>query len=346
MTLISRTAALLVAVLITGPAAFAAEPSLENLYAAAKTEQPITWYQVPLSQSAGERVVGAFMEKYPGLKVQTQRSPAQTFFQKVTQEIQSGVDGADVFTSSVTNHLSTLKEKGHLLQYAPRSLQSMLEVRGVKGIDPDSYYHGTIVYPVTLVFNTTRLSAAEAPTSLAELVDPKWSGKVAVPNPGTSGTFGILTVQLAKQYGFDYFSKLAANKAMVVRSLPDVVSTVQTGERPVGIAPASIALEAKNRGQPIDVVYQSDGVLPAISVTGILKKTKSPNAAKLFMEFLHSPDMSRVVVSEFNESLHAEVPPAAGSKTLASVKTALPSDEEVTKMLPPVVRAWREAFGM
>jgi iron(III) transport system substrate-binding protein len=293
-----------------------------------------------------QRLAADFAKKYPGLQVFAQRSPAQTFYQKVVQEIQAGTPGADVFTSSVTGHLSGLKSQGQLLAYTPRSVSTMIDLPGVKGVDPDGFYHGTFVYAVTLVYNTNRLKSEQAPQTLAELIEPKWAGKIAVPNPGTSGTFGVLTVQLAKTYGMSYFDKLADNKTMVVRSLPDVVATVQAGEALAGIAPASIALEAKGRGQPIDVIYQSDGVLPAISVTGILKKTKSPNAAKLFMEYLHSADTSRIVASDFNESLHPDVPPAPGLKTLASVKTVLPSDAEVEQMLPKVVRAWRNAFGM
>jgi iron(III) transport system substrate-binding protein len=332
--------------MVSAASTLAAEPSIDELYTAAKVEPPLNWYEVPLSATVAERLAAGFSEKYPGLKVVAQRSPAQTFFQKVEQEVQSGTPGADVFTSSITAHLATLKAQGQLLRYTPRSEATMIDLPGVKGIDPDGYYHGTFVYAVTLVYNTKQLTAADAPHALGELIEPKWAGKVAVPNPGTSGTFGVLTVQLAKTYGIGYFEKLADNKAMVVRSLPDVVATVQAGEAPVGIAPASIALEAKARGEPIDVIYQTDGVLPAISVTGIIKKTKSPNAAKLFMEYLHSADTSRIVASDFNETLHASVPPPAGLKTLASVKTALPSDQEVDETLPKVVRAWRDAFGM
>lgn len=332
--------------LIVATPSAAQDASEAQLYAAAKLEPSLNWYQVPLSQGTGERVAAAFSNKYPGLQVLAQRAPAQTFFQKVTQEIQAGVPGADVFTSSVTGHLAALKQQGQLLQYTPKSVATMLDVPGIKGVDPDGYYFGTILYLVTLVYNTRSLAAADAPHTLADLADPKWSGKVALPNPGTSGTFGILTVQMAKTYGFDFFSKLAANRAIVVRSLPDVIATVQSGEAPIGVAPASMALDGKAHGQPIDVIYQSDGVMPAISVTGILKKTRSPNTAKLFMEFLHSSDMSRVVAAEYNEPLHADVAPAPGAEPLASVKIVLPSDAEVDAMLPKVVHAWRDAFGM
>lgn len=343
-TIVSCLAAAAIAVSVATPAF--ADADIDKLYEAAKKEEPINWYEVPMAAEVGERVAAAFMKKYPGVQVTAQRAPAQTFFQKVNQEIQANVPGADVFTSSVTNHLIDLKARDLLLKYEPKSAATMLDIPGVKGMDPDGYYHGTIVYPMTILINTKQLSVADAPKSLKDILDKIWDGKVAVANPSTSGTWGTMVVAIAQIYGMEYIDKLAENHATVVRSLPDVVNSVKSGEHWIGIGPASFGLDGKAKGQPLDVIYQTDGVMPAISPTGILKKTKSPNASKLFVEFLHSADMSVQAAESYNESLHASVPPAPGGKSLADVKVILPTDAEVADMLPKVQKEWKKAFGL
>jgi iron(III) transport system substrate-binding protein len=340
---------LLAAGMVLGPLvhASAEQASLDALYAAAKNEPALTWYQVPLSQVAGERIVAAFARKYPGLTVQTQRSPAQTHFQKISQEIAANAPGGDIFTSSVVGHLAKLKSDGQLLQYVPQSVATMTDkLPGVKNIDPDGYYHTTLVDHVSIVFNTAQLRREVGPDSYKALLDANWKGKAAVPNPAASGTFGALAISLSDTYGPTYFSELAKNEAMVVRSLPDAINAVKSGERMVGIGPAPFALAAKQQGQPIDVIYPTEGVLVSLCPSGILKKTKSPNAAKLFMEFLHSAETSEIVATEFNEPLHDSVQMPKGVVRLTDLKIIVIAPEETDRKLKAVLDSWRSAFGM
>ena len=332
---------------LAGGEARAADASLDALYAAAKGEKPLTWYQVPLPQAVGEEIATAFAQQYPGLVVQTQRNPAQTLFEKIGQEIKADAPGADLFTSSVVNHLATLKQQGKLLRFTPNAAATLTDaIPGVKGIDPDGYYYSTVIDDVGIVYNTKLLKAGDGPKSYQDLLNPAWRGKFAVPNPAASGTFGALTVSLHKTYGKAYFDALAKNDAMVVRSLPDALAVVQSGERMLAITTLPFALAAKQRGQPVDVIYPTDGILISICPTGILSKTHSPNSAKLFMEFLLSRKVSEIVARAFNEPLHDGVAVPEGMKHLSTLKVILPTEAEMASTLPVVIEEWRDAFGM
>jgi iron(III) transport system substrate-binding protein len=66
----------------------------------------------------------------------------------------------------------------------------------------------------------------------------------------------------------------------------DGITAIVSGERLVTPALASSALNSKNQGQPINLIYPADGAVLVIQPSAILKNAPHPNAAKLLMEFL------------------------------------------------------------
>ena len=51
-----------------------------------------------------------------------------------------------------------------------------------------------------IAYNSDKLSAEEAPKSWKDLTDPKWQGKIAMPNPMLSGTAFVAVAALADKY--------------------------------------------------------------------------------------------------------------------------------------------------
>ena len=108
-------------------------------------------------------------------------------------------------------------------------------------------------------------------------------------HPGFSGFVGTWVVQMNKMFGWDYFEQLAALKPLVGRSIIDTVTAVASGERILGASPTALVMRDAASGNPLAPGFPDDGSVLMISGGAILKNTKSPNAAKLFMEFLYSP---------------------------------------------------------
>ena len=67
-------------------------------------------------------------------------------------------------------------------------------------------------------YNTKLVKAEEAPKSFADLLDPKWTGKLVKAHPGYSGTVMTATHQMARDLGWSYFEKLAKQRVMQVQS--------------------------------------------------------------------------------------------------------------------------------
>ena len=74
-------------------------------------------------------------------------------------------------------------------------------------------------------------------------------------------------------------------------------------------------------------------------------EAENPNAAKLLMEFLLSPEHSKVAVEYYGLSLHESVKGAEGMKSAGEVKTIRPSIEEIAEGIPEVIEDWRDTFG-
>jgi iron(III) transport system substrate-binding protein len=100
------------------------------------------------------------------------------------------------------------------------------------------------------------------------------------------------------------------------------------------------------KGNPLGVSYPTDGAVAVVGPSGVIKGSKSPNAGKLFIEFLLSAEGVKVIAENYEQSLRPDVPPPAGAKALSEVKTVSPTAEDITKELPVVREKWKETFGL
>ena len=100
-------------------------------------------------------------------------------------------------------------------------------------------------------------SARTRPRSYADLLDPKWQGKIVKAHPGYSGAILTATFVLARDLGWSYFEKLAQQKVMQVQSAADPPKKILLGERAVMADGNDYNLVLlKDQGQPVEVVYR------------------------------------------------------------------------------------------
>jgi iron(III) transport system substrate-binding protein len=272
------------------------------------------------------------------------RTTAQVAFQRLTQDLKSGVAECDVFSSTDIGHFVRLKPQGVFLKWTPPNAANVIE--RFKGLDPDGTYFTTSAGLVLLTYNKEKVKEADAPKKWTDLLDPKWKDQVSVGHPGYSGYVGTWVVLMRKLYGWDFFEKLAKNNPQIGRSINDTVTMLNSGERSVAAGPDGATLESAHRGNPLAVNYPTDGALLMISPSAVMKNSKRPNAAKLLMNFLMSKEAMQVIVDNFGDSIVAGVGPAPGGKPLDQVKTIRPTNEEITKGIPEVIKQWRETFGV
>ncbi len=337
-------AALAVSSLPTTRAMGQIAPDAEKaLYEAAKKEGSLIYYTAHYSAEVAEAFARGFTEKYPGVVCKVVRTTAQVAYQRLTQELKAGGTQCDVFASTDIGHFLELKSKSQLDKFTPANASTLLPA--LQNVDKDGFFHATAVGVVAITYNTQRVKPDEAPKKWTDLVDPKWKNQVSVGHPAYSGTVGVWVWQMMALYGWDYFEKLKANNPQIGRSINDTLTMLRSGERIVAASSANTALDAKVKGDPIEIVYPTDGTVVFVSPSAIPKGAKSPNAARLFLEFMTSPQASQIAVNNFVESRHADVAPKIG-KPLGSVKTLLPTAEQLHKGIPDVKERWRDTFGV
>ena len=250
-----------------------------ELVEAARKEAKVTWYTSVNLQYA-EKVAKAFEGKYPGIVVRVERSGAERNFQRIGQEQASKIYACDVVNSSDAAHLIVWKRHSLLAPYVPEDVARDFP-EGHK--DPDGMFCSWRVTLSPLGYSPKLVKAEEAPKSYADLLDPKWLGKIVKAHPGYSGTILTATQQLSRDLGWAWFEKLAKQKVLQVQSAADPPKKVSLGERAIMADCTEYStIELKDRGELVELVYASEGTPLIVGPSGVMASAPNPNAARLF----------------------------------------------------------------
>src|SRR5262245_29025378 len=107
-----------------GPALAAAPTPYQvtpALVAAAQKEGTVVYYTSTDVQVA-EKLAAAFQAKYPGVKVQVERSGSERVFQRIGQEYSTGIHNADVIETSDASNFIVFKQQGWLTATVPEDV--------------------------------------------------------------------------------------------------------------------------------------------------------------------------------------------------------------------------------
>jgi iron(III) transport system substrate-binding protein len=301
----------------------APSPVTPALVEAAVREGHVAWYTA-IDLAVAERLATAFETKYPGIVVDLQRSGAERNFARIGQEHAAGLHIADVIDSSDAAHFIVWKRQGWLAPYVPEDVARHLPA-GLR--DPDGMFATWRVTLSVMGYNTKLVKPDEAPKSFADLLDPKWAGKIVKAHPGYSGTILTATFEMVRALGWPYFERLAKQRVLQVQSAVDPPKKLAAGERPI-MADGSEAslLFQQAAGQPVAPIYPTEGTPLVSSPSGVLADAPHPNAARLFDSFLFSREGQQLIVdiSGFR-AVHPEVTDKAGRRPLSEIKL-LPDD--------------------
>ncbi len=326
--------------------AFAQMPPWERqLYDAAKKEKEFTVYTAHYNTEEAAILCAAFEKKYAGIKCNFVRTTAQVAYQRLQQDLQANVAVASVFSSTDVSHYPELKKRGLLLQYRPNNVDRMVESLKQYN-DKDNYYSVTAAALMVICFNSSMVTEKDAPKNWPDLLDPKWKGKVSIGHPAYSGYVGTWVVLMRKLYGWQYFEKLEKNQPQIGRSVNDTVTMLNSKERAVAAGPEATTLLSRDKGNPLGVIYPTDGALLMVSPSAVPKNAPAPNAGKLYIEFLLDKEAAEAQVKTHSLPVIKGIKPAVGAKPLEEIKVVRPSEEEITTGIPEVKEQFRNTFGV
>jgi iron(III) transport system substrate-binding protein len=310
---------------------------------AAREEGTLTWYVAQMSGEVAEAMGKRFTARYPGVQVVAIRTTGQVAYERLTQELKNKTPQCDVFSSTDIAHYPALKARGALAHYEPVNAAALAPP--FHGLGEDGYYYPAIASLQGMIYRNDKVIGADVPRRLTDLLDPKWKGRIATGHPAFSGYFGQFVVAVRKLYGWEFFEKLANNNPRVGRSAADPITLLNAGECMIGTAAASVSLQSAEQGNPIGFVYPEDGTLLTVGPAAVLARAPHPNAGRLFLEWLLSPDFAEASAREHMVPVRADVPPMLGGPALTEIKVLTLSTAEIAKEIPEVVEQWRDTLG-
>ena len=323
-------------------AAPAAEAVTPALIEAAKKEGKVSFYTAMDLQFA-ERLGKEFEAKYPGVVVRVERSGAERVFTRIDQEYSSNIHTVDVVNTADQAHCIIWKGKGWLAPYLPEEVVKHFDKRYY---DPEGQHVTTRILISPIAYNTNLVKKEDAPISFKDLLDPKWKGKLVKAHPAYSGTIMNATFEIARDLGWDYFVKLAAQNVMQVQSATDTPKRISLGERAVMVDGAGyLVIRYKEEGQPVDIIYPEEGTPLATSPSAVFKAAPNPNAARLFQSWMHSREAQQLLVDSARQySPHGQTVEKPGVRKLADIKLMKEDPEGVHTEADAVKKRYAEIF--
>jgi ABC-type Fe3+ transport system substrate-binding protein len=269
-----------------------------------------------------------FEAKY-GLKIEYWRADATKVIDRVLTEWRAGKPGFDLVIGA-RGALLLGKEENIFAKFGPTNTASF----PAKFKDVDGKLTAWRVTPVGVLYNTELVKAVDVPKSLDDLIDPKWQGKISMPDPSrhaSTAQYLWNQNQVKGEKWLEFVRGLAKQKPLLLESYSTVPSAVVRGESQLGITYVQYAGQTKG---PIDFA-PVDKIFADPSDVALSAKALNPNAAKVFIEYLCSSEGQKRVAETGEFVLHPGIYPSlkGADKVMANmVFMDNPSAEQLAKL--------------
>lgn len=265
-----------------------------ELYEAAKKEGYVNWYSGLIQNQVVRPIIAGFEAKYPGIRVNVTGGRDTDIMIKILSEAKAGALQADL--TEGPSVFGPLKQADLVEPYHPQNAAGLPD----QYKDPNGEWTALILYFLVPAINTELVKPEDEPKSLEDLLDPKWKGKMAWSGEmsvgGPPGFIAAVLASMGEEKGMEYLRKLSEQQIATIPSNPRVVlDQVIAGEYAIGLVTYnhhSVISAAK--GAPVKWL-KIEPAVGAMARSVLLKGGPNPNAAKLLINYLLSPDGAQVI---------------------------------------------------
>jgi len=293
-------------------AAVAAElpPAAQKLIEPAKAERNfrLTWGGSTLSGAEGAKRFEQGFNKHYGLSVKFDFTPGLSFPAMANKLAEEHAAGHKAFTDIALAGIgqTTLYTARNILMPVDwAELVPHVDAATLKTmVSPEGSLISFVGRATTIVYNTNFVKREQAPKRLADLLDPKWKGRIAS-TPYAAG-FGPLAAHpdWSSEKVLDFARKLSTNLGGLIRC--GEVERMTSGEFwlfAIECEPGVVRL-AIERGAPLGQNIPLDMLQIDHWWFGVPKHAQSPNIAKLFIAWVLTPDGQAVLLKNQGEDLN------------------------------------------
>jgi ABC-type Fe3+ transport system substrate-binding protein len=135
-----------------------------------------------------------------------------------------------------------------------------------------------------IAYNTEFVDPADAPTSIEELADPKYNGRVGTHGIGFMPSY--LQAVWSQEQAIDYATRLKANNPIFGSGSPGLANMVASGEVWVTVINHSFADRAIATGAPVEWNIPSDGLVIYHDNLNLPKGASHPNLSVLLTAYI------------------------------------------------------------
>jgi iron(III) transport system substrate-binding protein len=280
----------------------------------ASKQTTLTLYNGQHVQTTDSLVAG-FEKKYPNITVAVRSDDEDTFDAEIVQE--GSRSPADVFYTENSPALEYLQQKGLLAKVDA----STLALTPSKYSSPAGDWVGVSARVSVLIYNPSLIKKSALPTSVLELAEPKYQGKLAFAAGETD--FQPIVTSVLQAYGkkatLSWLNGVKSNAGSHV--YPDnetIADEVNRGAVAFGVVNQyywyrmQAEIGASNiHSQIAYFAPMNPGYVLDVSGAGILKSSKHQAAAQLFLHYLVSKAGQEIIA----HSISYEYPIASGVTT-------------------------------
>ncbi|MDH3443258.1 MAG: extracellular solute-binding protein [Deltaproteobacteria bacterium] len=277
------------------------------------------------------RIQDTFEKKYPGIKTSYWRGSGTAIFKKAATEFRADSVYWDVILTA-TDMMEIMKKEGMFSKY-----------QTPVGEYFEKQYHHEFFSPsyrkmlVGWLYNTKSIKPEDAPKTYEDILDPKWKGKITIPNPaGQAFTAQVLAslhlVLGSKEKEEAYIKGLAANQPILLKSMAPTSAAVASGEVPIALTFIKYVHILGDQGAPLEYV-RLPAYLGDVHFIAPGSKAPHPNAAKLWIDHWYSKE-SMEIMAESGEFVNRPgvYPPLKGADKAKYIQAISRDKNEYKKL--------------
>ena len=253
---------------------------MERIVAAAKKEGTLTLYTT-IAEKDLPALIKPFEAKY-GLKVNVWRAGTDKVLQRTLAEAAANRNEVDAVHFGSPEMEALSREK--VLQAVNSATYKDLQPGSVPA---HKQWAATILSVWVQAYNTNVVKKEDLPKTYADLLDPKWKGKLGIESKNQDWFATVVGLNGGGDKGLKYFSDLVAKNGISPRSGHTLLTNmVVSGEVPLALTVYNYMPEqAKKKGAPIDW-FVIEPAIARSNAIGVAAKAPHPAAALLFHEYM------------------------------------------------------------
>ncbi|MBM3569540.1 MAG: putative 2-aminoethylphosphonate ABC transporter substrate-binding protein [Alphaproteobacteria bacterium] len=232
----------------------------------------------------------AFERDHPEIELSFHRDATGVVTAKLLAE--KSQPRADAIWGLAVTSMLLLDREGLLVPHVPPNLTEFKPNFRDPNTPPS--WFGMEAWAASLCFNTVEAKklGLPVPKSWYDLLDPRFKGRLVMPNPTSSGTGFFHVSGWIQMFGeaeaWRFMDRLHDNIAVYVHSGSKPCRDAAAGEYPVGIAYDLLGATLKTAGAPIEILVMTEGGGWDMDAFAIVKGTAKLAAARRLADWAAS----------------------------------------------------------